>query len=165
MSMIFFIRDSDTGVITGMTETGDSSPGVGNSEYMAWHDFPVSPAFTDMDDAREKSVEWIGYIVDGNGDLQDPPVAVPLMSHKITLKAFRKRLTLAEKLDIYTKATSDARIRIIIDDFSASPVIDLADSDVIDSVEYLFTAGSIDSDRKAELLAQIEFDMSINEPY
>lgn len=159
MGMTFIIRDPDTNQITGITTTADSVPGVDNASYIPWHSFPVSPAFASMDevDARMVDSDYMGKILVGT-TFSEPPTPDPVYDDGVPVSEFRDRLTRAEKLDVYTKATSDARLRLFLDELQSTSRINVADSDMISDINYLAEVGSIDSARVSTILAQTQIN-------
>ena len=161
MGMTFIIRDPDTNQITGVTTTADSAPGVDNASYIPWHSFPVSPAFTSMDSVESRIVDsdYMGLILIGT-TFSDPPIPTPVYVDEVPLSEFRDRLTRAEKLDVYTKATSDARLRLFLDELQSSSSVNISDSDTVSDINYLAEVGSIDSARVSTILAQTQTQIS-----
>ena len=159
MGMTFIIRDPDTNQITGVTTTADSVPGVDNASYIPWHSFPVSPAFASMEevDARMVDSDYMGKILVGT-TFSAPPTPDPVYGDEMPVIEFRDRLTRAEKLDVYTKATSDARLRLFLDELQSTSRINIADSDMISDINYLAEVGSIDSARVSTILAQTQIN-------
>ena len=159
MGMTFIIRDPDTNQITGVTTTADSVPGVDNPSYIPWHSFPVSPAFDSMDEVESRLMdsEYMGKILVGT-TFSEPSTPAPVYDNGVQVAAFRNRFTRAEKLDFYTKADTDARLRLFIDEFEYLSLVDITDSDIVSDINYLAEIGSIDSARVNTILAQAQIN-------
>jgi hypothetical protein len=78
-------------------------------------------------------------------------VQIKKVIRKISIRAFRSRLTLAEKVAI--KTSSDPIVQVLDDDLKASSYVDLADQELIGGIEYLVSIALLATERKAELLA------------
>lgn len=91
----------------------------------------------------------IGSTYDG-GVFTAPAVVVEAI-RKISKGAFRRRLTLAEKVAILESA--DSTVKVLNEDLNASSFIDLDFQPFIDGLAYLVVVGILTDARKAELLA------------
>lgn len=69
----------------------------------------------------------------------------------ITVRAFRSRLTLAEKIAI--KASQNPAVQVLDDDLKTSTFIDLDFVELQQGIDYLISEELIAPERKAELLA------------
>ena len=159
MGMTFIIRDLDTNQITGITTTADSAPGVDNASYIPWQSFPVSPAFTSMDSVESRMVdsEYMGKILTGT-TFSEPPAPDPIYISVVQVAEFRNRFTRAEKLDVYTKSSSDVRLKLFLDELNSTLTVDISDSDTISDINYLVQVGSIDSARASTILSQVQIN-------
>lgn len=68
----------------------------------------------------------------------------------ITVGAFRRRLTLAEKVAITSSA--DPAIKVLMDDLALSEFVNLDFSHLIAGIDYMISTNLIKPERKAELL-------------
>lgn len=74
----------------------------------------------------------------------------PVIIRKITIGAFRRRLTLEEKVAIKTSA--DPVVQVLNEDLLASSFVDLDFQPFIDGLAYLVSVGLLVEPRVAELL-------------
>ena len=151
--MLFFIRAEDSNLIEGFTNTLDAVPAETETRYILWSSVPANPAFTSEDDALERAHEVTGKILE-NGALRedDPPPAVYV--NRMSVLQFRNRFTSAEKAAIY--ASTDANVRVFLDDLNAASRVDITDPTTIAGVDYLISISIVDSSRRTDLLAQVE---------
>jgi len=78
----------------------------------------------------------------------------PVVNTKLTRLAFRNRFTGAEKVAIYTAATTTPQLRIYLDDLMSVDYIDLSNADTIAGVNALATAGIITGARATSILTE-----------
>lgn len=121
-------------------------------------------AANDEDDAHMLADHWqavvditdmnprpaVGWVLIGNKLF--PPAGPATPSIKISRLAFRNRFTSAEKVALYTAATSVAQIRVWLDDLAASTYVDLNRADTIASVNGLVAAGLLTAPRAIAIL-------------
>ena len=85
----------------------------------------------------------------------EPPAYAPEPINygtRVTRLAFRNRFTGTEKVNLYTAATSNAALRVYLDDLAAATFVDLTRADTIASVNALATAGVITGARATAIL-------------
>lgn len=95
-------------------------------------------------DAIERG-EYEGEIV-----AYEPPT--PPAIRTITVAALRARFTRDERVQLTKAASTDAELRVFLDDLSAQGRVDLDHPDVIAGVDAMVDRGLITPERRAELL-------------
>lgn len=82
---------------------------------------------------------------------KDPLVPeVPEVARVITVGAFRRRLTVAEKVAINTSV--DPVVHVLKEDLFSSDYVDLDFDQLHQGLDYLISVGILESERKDELL-------------
>lgn len=75
----------------------------------------------------------------------------PTATRVISVGAFRRRLTTAEKIAV--KQSTDPVVQVLDDDLVVNEFIDLDFQDLHDGLDYLISVGILQPERKSELLA------------
>ena len=149
----FLPPNSGNNEICGHTSVGDESPeSLRQDDYLRWDRVPVDPPFSSEEDAIERAgeVEGKGY---ADGVLVDLPPPPPEYTSQISVLSFRNRMTLQEKQDVYVASSSNAVVKIFLDDLAAASYVDVEDPQTIAGIDYLIGEGLIEADRRPDLLA------------
>jgi hypothetical protein len=100
-------------------------------------------------------VQVVGAAVSAGWKWDGSAFTPPPSNRRITRLAFRRRLTDAEKVAIYTASASSAAIRIYLDDLTAADYIDLDDSAVLVGLQALETAGLLAAGRASAIVSAV----------
>lgn len=120
------------------------------SDPSQWQVYPV-PANLDDFYVVESGSDVNGMRYDPNTDTL---VALDLQPvRRITVLAFRRRFTAAEKVAIYQLADTDYAVRIWLDDLAAAEYINLDDQEINNGFIYLVNSSVLAADRQSEVFA------------
>lgn len=114
--------------------------------------------YDDVLHVLEDIIVFPGYVYDKptNKFIEPLPEVVeqptPKTTNILTVYEFRARFTQEEKVAIYEAALNNILIKIFLDDLSAASNVDLANQELISSLDYMVSKNLIKSNRKAELL-------------
>lgn len=143
----FFIRQ-ESGLVTGVTECEDDSVLELDSRYKRVEDlYALFPEITE-----ENHDDVLGKIW-GEDNTLTTPVEVPppvVQTSRFSVTEFKTLFTLQEKGAIY--ASTDPIVIAILGDINTAEYVDTTDQRTIDAVNYLASAGFIESSRVAEIL-------------
>jgi hypothetical protein len=96
------------------------------------------------DDASIGDLYEVGVFTSVPKEQVEPPI------RKITIGAFRRRLTVAEKVAINTSV--DPVVQVLKEDLASSQYVELDFQGLIDSLNYLVSQGILEASRLPDLL-------------
>lgn len=94
----------------------------------------------------------VGWVFDGSNIVPKTGMGVPPPKRLISKLAFRQRITLEEKIAIYTAKKTNVILEVFLDDLAASQYVDLGRGDTRNGVLFLAQKGILTMKRALEIL-------------